>query len=30
MQQLLPPFPSFAMPNQIVGQASMLLDGRAP
>lgn len=30
MQQLLPPFPSFAMPNQIVGQASMLLDGRTP
>lgn len=30
MQQLLPPFPSFAMPNQIVGKASMLLDGRAP
>jgi Flp pilus assembly protein TadG len=30
MQQLLPPFPSFAMPNQIVGKASMLLDGRTP
>lgn len=30
MQQLLPPFPSFAIPNQIVGKASMLLDGRAP
>jgi Flp pilus assembly protein TadG len=30
MQQLLPPFPSFAMPNQIVGKASMLLDGREP
>lgn len=30
LQLLLPPFPSFAMPNQIVGKASMLLDGRAP
>ncbi|MET3497302.1 TadE/TadG family type IV pilus assembly protein [Variovorax boronicumulans] len=30
MQRLLPPLPSFAMPNQIVGKASMLLDGRAP
>lgn len=30
MQRLLPPLPSFAMPNQIVGRASMLLDGRAP
>jgi Flp pilus assembly protein TadG len=30
MHLLLPPFPSFAMPDQIVGQASMLLDGRAP
>jgi len=30
LQGLLPPFPSFAMPSTIVGQASMLLDGRAP
>ncbi|QSI33204.1 pilus assembly protein [Variovorax sp. RKNM96] len=30
MQLLLPPLPSFAMPSQIVGKASMLLDGRAP
>ncbi|MBJ2157083.1 TadE/TadG family type IV pilus assembly protein [Variovorax sp. IB41] len=30
MQLLLPPLPSFAMPSQIVGRASMLLDGRAP
>lgn len=30
LQLLLPPFPSFAMPDQIVGQASMLLDGRTP
>ncbi|WP_395317378.1 TadE/TadG family type IV pilus assembly protein [Variovorax sp. UC74_104] len=30
LQLLLPPFPTFAMPDQIVGQASMLLDGRAP
>jgi len=27
---LLPPFPSFAIPDTIVGKASMLLDGRAP
>ncbi|RUR69446.1 pilus assembly protein [Variovorax guangxiensis] len=30
LQQLLPPFPSFAMPDQIVGKANMLLDGRVP
>ncbi|EJL71686.1 TadE-like protein [Variovorax sp. CF313] len=30
LQLLLPPFPSFAIPDQIVGKASMLLDGRAP
>jgi Flp pilus assembly protein TadG len=30
MQRLLPPLPSFAMPNQITGRASMLIDGRAP
>jgi Flp pilus assembly protein TadG len=30
LKLLLPPFPSFAMPDQIVGKASMLLDGRAP
>jgi Flp pilus assembly protein TadG len=29
MQMLLPPLPSFAMPNQIVGKASMLLDSRS-
>lgn len=30
MQNVLPPFPSFAVPDQIIGKASMLLDGRAP
>jgi Flp pilus assembly protein TadG len=30
MRGLLPPLPDFAMPDKIVGQASMLLDGRAP
>ncbi|CAN7603599.1 TadE/TadG family type IV pilus assembly protein [Variovorax paradoxus] len=30
MQLLLPPMPSFAIPNSVVGRASMLLDGRAP
>ena len=30
LKLLLPPFPNFAMPDQIVGKASMLLDGRAP
>ncbi|CAA2108414.1 TadE/TadG family type IV pilus assembly protein [Variovorax paradoxus] len=30
MRGLLPPLPDFAMPDEIVGQASMLLDGRAP
>jgi Flp pilus assembly protein TadG len=30
MQGLLPPLPDFAMPDKIVGKASMLLDGRAP
>jgi Flp pilus assembly protein TadG len=30
MRKLLPPLPSFALPDEIVGQASMLLDGRAP
>lgn len=30
MRGLLPPLPNFAMPDQIVGKASMLLDGRAP
>lgn len=29
LQQVLPPFPSIAMPNRIVGQSSMLLDGNA-
>lgn len=29
MQMLLPPFPSFAMPAQIIGKASMLLDSRS-
>ncbi|MDR6523557.1 MULTISPECIES: TadE/TadG family type IV pilus assembly protein [Variovorax] len=28
IQKLLPPFPSFALPDQITGKASMLLDGR--
>ncbi|MDQ0072196.1 MULTISPECIES: TadE/TadG family type IV pilus assembly protein [Variovorax] len=28
MRQLLPPLPSFAVPSQLIGQASMLLDGR--
>jgi Flp pilus assembly protein TadG len=27
---LLPPLPSFAMPSQLTGKASMLLDGRTP
>jgi Flp pilus assembly protein TadG len=30
IQRLLPPLPSFVMPNSIAGKASMLLDGRAP
>jgi Flp pilus assembly protein TadG len=30
MHGLLPPLPNFAMPDSIVGKASMLLDGRAP
>lgn len=30
MNGLLPPLPAFAMPNTIVGKASMLLDGRSP
>jgi Flp pilus assembly protein TadG len=30
MRRLLPPLPSFALPDRIVGKASMLLDGRAP
>ena len=29
MGQMLPPLPGFAVPDRIVGQASMLLDGRA-
>jgi len=29
IQQLLPPFPSFALPDRLTGKASMLLDGRA-
>jgi len=29
-RSLLPPLPSFAVPDSIVGQASMLLDGRMP
>ncbi len=30
IQRLLPPLPGFAVPEQIVGKATMLLDGRAP
>jgi Flp pilus assembly protein TadG len=30
MNGLLPPLPAFAMPNIIIGKASMLLDGRSP
>jgi Flp pilus assembly protein TadG len=30
MQRVLPPFPGFAMPTQIAGKASALLDGRTP
>ncbi|MCY1234558.1 TadE-like protein [compost metagenome] len=30
MRGLLPPLPAFAVPDSIVGKASMLLDGRAP
>lgn len=30
MNGLLPPLPDFALPNSIVGRASMLLDGRSP
>lgn len=30
MRSMLPPLPNFAIPDQIVGKASMLLDGRAP
>ncbi len=30
VQALLPPVPGFAAPTQLVGQASMVLDGRAP
>lgn len=30
MQGLLPPLPAFAMPDVIVGRATMLLDGRTP
>ncbi len=30
LQQLLPPLPSFAVPTQIAGSATMLLDGRSP
>lgn len=30
MHGLLPPLPDFALPNSIVGKASMLLDGRSP
>ncbi|MDQ0014255.1 Flp pilus assembly protein TadG [Variovorax boronicumulans] len=29
MRQVLPPLPSFAIPDQIAGKASMLLDGRS-
>lgn len=29
LSQVLPPFPDFAMPNRLTGQASVLLDGRA-
>lgn len=30
MRQLLPPLPILAMPDQLTGRASMLLDGRTP
>lgn len=30
MGQLLPPLPIFAMPDQLTGRATMLLDGRTP
>ncbi|QRF56956.1 TadE/TadG family type IV pilus assembly protein [Variovorax paradoxus] len=30
MQAVLPPLPSFAAPDTLVGRASMLLDGRSP
>jgi Flp pilus assembly protein TadG len=30
LRSLLPPLPPFAVPDTIVGQASMLLDGRTP
>lgn len=29
LHQVLPPFPAFALPNELVGQASVLLDGSA-
>ncbi|WP_382157278.1 TadE/TadG family type IV pilus assembly protein [Hydrogenophaga sp. ANAO-22] len=29
LHQVLPPFPSFALPNELVGRASVLLDGSA-
>ena len=29
LHQVLPPFPAFALPNELVGKASVLLDGSA-
>ncbi|MET3181270.1 UNVERIFIED_ORG: Flp pilus assembly protein TadG [Variovorax guangxiensis] len=30
MRRLLPPLPAFAMPDQLIGRATILLDGRTP